>query len=83
MLDICTTMLSPIISIGNQDQYLDVVKTIEENSYAEDIPVMGDNEADLLKETKKISVQVMMLKKTKSVIHLLSLIRYIFTNDFC
>ena len=42
----------------NQDQYPGVVKTIEENSYANDISVMGDNEADALKETKNL-IEVM------------------------
>ena len=41
-----------------QDQYADVVNSIEENSYADGISVMGDNETDVLKETKNL-IEVM------------------------
>ena len=34
------------------------MKTIEQNSYADDISVMGDNEAEVLSETKNL-IQVM------------------------
>ena len=38
----------------SQYQYPDVVNSIEENSYADDISVMGDNETDVLKEPKNL-----------------------------